>query len=148
MFYRNQVYNYHVFSSDSVVTIVQNVIACFATFDHLKPSETAPIFSPILQIKTLFQGHRIYECQNQCVDSHLSGLKNLYSRPRWCMPVILPSSMLRQEDYELQINRGYFVWSCQKQKIPRLLIWVDLPIGSENIVYEPGSGHCSSNGCH
>lgn len=61
---------------------------------------------------------------------------NLYiNRPRWCMPVILASSMLRQEDYELQINLGCFLWSYQKQNIHRLLIWVDLPIGSEAIVW-------------
>lgn len=90
----------------------------------------------------LFQGHRICEYQNQCVDSHLPELKNLYiSRLRWYMPVVLASSTLRQEDYELQTNLGYFVWSCQKQKIPRLL-------DQKTLFMSLGVAIVLSNGCH
>lgn len=63
------------------------------------------------------------------------------------MPVTLGSSRLSQEDYELQANLAALCDPVKnKQKIPSLLIWVDLPIGSEIIGYEPRNGHCLSNG--
>lgn len=138
IFYRNQVYSCFGFKAGSVLALCQMlwlILSCLILSETLW--DIGSIFSPILQITKPFSLPRTQD-ELVCPSAWTGKLH---------MPVTLGSSRLSQEDYELQANLATLCDPVKnKQKIPSLLIWVDLPIGSEIIGYEPRNGHCLSNG--